>query len=72
MIIKCAYCGESMGEKPPYRDKEITHGMCSGCLKKELAKVRKMRKAEKKELSSRNFFIKLWARVSPIYFGSSK
>jgi len=72
MIIKCAWCGKNMGEKQPYDDKDITHGMCSKCLKRELAKIEKMRQAEGKELSSRSFFIKLWAWVKPIYFGKSQ
>ena len=32
MIVQCAWCGVFMGEKPPYRDKAITHGMCMSCF----------------------------------------
>ncbi|MDD4984670.1 MAG: ArdC-like ssDNA-binding domain-containing protein [Dehalococcoidales bacterium] len=31
MIIKCAWCGKCMGEKPPYEDKSITHTICDEC-----------------------------------------
>ena len=39
MIIKCAWCGKDMGEKPPYEDKSVTHSICEECLKKELQKL---------------------------------
>jgi len=28
MIIKCAWCGKYLGEKPPYEDKSVTHSIC--------------------------------------------
>lgn len=31
MIIKCAWCGKDMGEKPPYEDKSVTHSICEEC-----------------------------------------
>jgi hypothetical protein len=34
MIIKCAWCGKYMGEKPPYEDKSITHSICEECRAK--------------------------------------
>jgi len=36
MIIKCAWCGKYMGEKEPLENKNITHGICLKCLKKQL------------------------------------
>jgi antirestriction protein ArdC len=34
MIIKCAWCGKYMGEKPPYEDKSVTHSICPECRAK--------------------------------------
>lgn len=34
MKIVCAWCGKDMGEKPPFEDKSVTHGMCPECYKK--------------------------------------
>jgi len=39
VIIKCAWCGKVMGEKPPYEDKSITHSICDKCLKKQFPKL---------------------------------
>jgi len=38
MIIKCAWCGKYMGEKPPYEDKGITHSICPECKAKHFPK----------------------------------
>ena len=38
LIIKCAWCGKSLGEKPPYKDKHITHGICERCQMKYFGK----------------------------------
>jgi len=38
MIIKCAWCGKYMGEKPPYEDKGITHSICPECKAKQFPK----------------------------------
>ena len=34
LIIKCAWCGKYLGEKPPYEDKSVTHSICPQCRKK--------------------------------------
>jgi hypothetical protein len=34
MIIRCAWCGKYMGEKPPYEDKSVTHSICPECRAK--------------------------------------
>ena len=34
MRIACAWCGKSMGEKSPYEDTSVTHGMCPECYEK--------------------------------------
>lgn len=34
MKIICAWDGKEMGEKPPYENKSITHGICAECLAK--------------------------------------
>ncbi len=31
MIRICAWCNRPMGEKEPFDDKSITHGMCEKC-----------------------------------------
>jgi hypothetical protein len=33
-----------MGESPPYKDKNITHGMCDICLKKVMKEIEVMHK----------------------------
>lgn len=38
MRIVCAWCGNDMGEKPPYEDKSVTHGICQECVKKYFSK----------------------------------
>lgn len=32
MEIVCAWCQRTLGFKPPYEDKSITHGICDKCL----------------------------------------
>ena len=34
MYRTCAWCGKGMGQKPPYDDQGITHGICLDCLEK--------------------------------------
>ena len=44
MKRQCAYCGRSMGSKPPYRGpqaNETTHGICPKCLAREQEKLRR-------------------------------
>ena len=38
LVIKCAWCGKYMGEKEPYEDKSVTHGICSECRAKYFPK----------------------------------
>ncbi|MDP3879982.1 MAG: hypothetical protein Q8Q07_06745 [Dehalococcoidales bacterium] len=38
LIIKCAWCGKYLGEKEPYEDKSVTHGICPECLAKYFPK----------------------------------
>jgi hypothetical protein len=33
MIVICAWCRESQGEKEPLSNPAITHGMCDKCFK---------------------------------------
>lgn len=40
MIVKCAWCGKDMGEKPPYEDKSITHGICDECYRKAVEDIK--------------------------------
>lgn len=38
LVIKCAWCGKYLGEKEPYEDKSVTHGICPECRKKYFPK----------------------------------
>jgi hypothetical protein len=38
LVIKCAWCGKYMGEKEPYDDKSVTHGICPECRAKYFPK----------------------------------
>ncbi|MDP2729828.1 MAG: hypothetical protein Q8O55_05045 [Dehalococcoidales bacterium] len=38
LIIKCAWCGRYLGEKEPYEDKSVTHGICPECRAKYFPK----------------------------------
>lgn len=40
MKVICAWCKKPMGEKTPYDNNSITHGMCKKCYKKERAKLK--------------------------------
>lgn len=31
MLVICSYCRQSLGEKPPLKNKQRTHGMCREC-----------------------------------------
>jgi hypothetical protein len=33
MIRVCAWCTAIMGQKAPYRDRSLTHGICPDCMK---------------------------------------
>jgi len=48
MEVVCAWCGKKLGEKPPYEDKEVTHGMCQNCYDKERRKRKRLKKEEEK------------------------
>ena len=41
MIVKCAWCGKKLGEKPPYEDKDETHAICDECLKKHFPRKKR-------------------------------
>lgn len=36
MKIVCGWCGKKIGEKPPYKDKSVTTGICDECAQKML------------------------------------
>ena len=38
LVIKCAWCGKYLGEKEPYEDKMVTHGICPECRVKYFPK----------------------------------
>jgi hypothetical protein len=31
MIVICSYCRKQYGEKAPWEDDSVSHGMCDGC-----------------------------------------
>jgi len=35
----CCYCKKDLGEKAPYDDKSVSHGICQSCVNKENAKL---------------------------------
>jgi hypothetical protein len=39
MIVICAWCKASLGEKEPLADKHTTHSICGTCRTKLLARV---------------------------------
>ncbi len=53
MEVVCAWCGRKLGEKPPYEDKGVTHGMCQDCYDKERARAKRKRKRIKKQEGKR-------------------
>ena len=38
LVIKCAWCGKYLGEKEPYEDMSVTHGICPECRAKYFPK----------------------------------
>ena len=45
----CAYCKIYLGEKEPFDNQEISHGICSVCLAIELERYKKyFKEVEKK------------------------
>ena len=44
MIRICSWCNRPMGEKEPFDDKRITHGMCEECEKDFVGSARSQRK----------------------------
>lgn len=39
MIIVCAWCGNTLGEKPPLKDTSVTHTICEKCFKQAVREV---------------------------------
>ena len=40
MKSQCAWCSADMGEKEPFDDNSVTHGICPSCAKKTLGEAR--------------------------------
>jgi len=38
VIVICGWCKELLGEKEPFEDVSITHGICPDCMAEELVK----------------------------------
>ncbi len=41
MKRRCCYSHKDMGEKEPYQDKTITHGICDECMDREFGEFMK-------------------------------
>ena len=52
MKIICAWCDKDMGEKAPYQDHAITHGMCIDC---QVRNVKEFRERKNKQVSGVRF-----------------
>ena len=45
MILVCYRCKRPYGEKEPFEDRRISHGLCDPCIPLEMARVEKELKA---------------------------
>ena len=34
MVVVCAWCAKSLGEKAPFEDRRVSHGVCPDCRDK--------------------------------------
>lgn len=39
MILLCSFCRKNLGEKEPYENRNITHGMCRECYERMLKQL---------------------------------
>jgi len=39
MMVRCAWCGRTEGEKEPLEDRSVTDGICDDCLAKHFPNV---------------------------------
>ncbi len=39
MIQKCYSCGDIYGEKEPFEDESISHGLCESCFPQEMERI---------------------------------
>ncbi len=51
MIRVCAECKIQYGEKAPFEDKSLTHGLCRECFEKALRKIEKFEKERRNFMS---------------------
>ena len=67
MEVVCAWCGKKLGEKPPYEDKGVTHGMCQDCYDKEMARAKRKRKWKRLRQEVEMFWNRLmfWEKKQP-------
>jgi hypothetical protein len=67
MIRQCCICGVVYGEKEPFEDKSVTHGLCKKCLKIEMKKLEGTGR-KKNPIKGRVIkFSKISTWVSPIF-----
>lgn len=39
MIVRCAWCGNTISEKEPLSDRSVTDGICDGCMATEFPSI---------------------------------
>lgn len=48
----CAWCGTELPDKPPFKDKRITHSICGKCCDTRLKQLRDERRAREFDVVS--------------------
>ena len=43
MVVMCSWCKKVLGEKEPFENKNITHGLCDKCFAKQMSEIKKRR-----------------------------
>ena len=46
MKVMCAWCGQQLPDKRPFKDKRTTHGICDACYK---AKIKGMNRDRRRD-----------------------
>ena len=54
MIRVCYRCGKVFGEKAPFEDRRISHGLCDSCVPIEAARVEEELRAIEKSAGARS------------------
>jgi hypothetical protein len=46
--VKCAWCKKTLGRKPPYQDRSVSHGICAACERVQRAEIAAMKNPKRK------------------------